>query len=127
MDTAYVDTSAPVAVAFAQQRGVEISQRLSGFDRLVSSNLLEAETRSAYAREGRAFEPDVLDRIEWVYPTRPLTQEFAAVLSAGYLRGADLWHVAVALYAFPGRIGETAFLTLDRRQRAVAAALGFQT
>ena len=127
MDTAYADSSALVAIAFNQARGVEIFQRLTGFDRLVSSNLLEAEVRSAYAREGRGFEPDVLDRIEWVYPIRPLTPDFATVLATGYLRGADLWHVAVALYTFAGRIDEVTFLTLDHRQRTVAAVLGFRT
>ena len=47
-------------------------------------------------------------------------------MDAGYLRGADLWHVAAALFVAhePGSI---AFLTLDRRQRAVADTLGFPT
>ncbi len=56
MDTAYLDTSALVAVAFNQRGGPEMSRRMSGFDRLVSSNLLEAEVRAAYAREGRTFD-----------------------------------------------------------------------
>lgn len=59
-------------------------------------------------------------------PDRPLSSEITAVLEAGYLRGADLWHVAVALYhAEDPR--EVTFVTLDNRQRAVAAALGFRT
>ena len=48
-----------------------------------------------------------------------------AVLASGYLRGADLWHVAAALYSFPDPRTAT-FLTLDNRQREVAEALGFQ-
>ena len=31
-------------------------------------------------------------------PDRPLTHECTKALTAGYLRGADLWHVACALY-----------------------------
>lgn len=61
----------------------------------------------------------------WRTPFRPLTEEIETVLKAGYLRGADLWHVANALYAFPGA-AEVGFFTLDERQRAVAAELGFQ-
>ena len=41
------------------------------------------------------------------------------------LRGADLWHVATALYIFD-EPSEVTFLTLDRRQGEVAGALGFQ-
>ncbi len=57
-------------------------------------------------------------------PDRSLAPEFAVVLEAGYLRGSDLWHVATALYVSPDP-QEISFLTLDRRQQAVAGALGF--
>jgi hypothetical protein len=36
------------------------------------------------------------------------------VLAAGYLRGADLWHMAGALYA-AGDSGEMRFVKLDYR------------
>ena len=63
--------------------------------------------------------------MEWIHPNRPLTLEIDATLTVGYLRGADLWHLAVALFTFPDPT-EITFLTLDIRQRAVASALGFQ-
>ena len=126
MPTAYVDTSALVAVAFGDPNGIGVSRRLDQFQWLVSSNFLEAEIRSAFMRESMAFEQSVLFGVEWVYPDRPLTHEFGAVLEAGYLRGADLWHVATALYLVQDP-GEITFLTLDARQQAVAAALEFQT
>ena len=44
----------------------------------------------------------------------------------GYVRGADLWHLACALYVAASP-GELTFLTLDERQRTVAKALGFKT
>ena len=47
-----------------------------------------------------------------------------SALRAGNLRGADLWHIATALYAAP-EPAAIAFVTLDRRQASVAAALGF--
>lgn len=67
----------------------------------------------------------MLGRIEWVFPDRALTQEMERVLAAGRLRGADLWHVAHALYLAP-EPGTMTFLTGDRRQREVAAAVGFR-
>ena len=42
----------------------------------------------------------------------------------GYLRGADLWHVATALYVSP-EAGSLSFATLDTRQSAFAEKLGF--
>lgn len=67
----------------------------------------------------------LLARIGWILTHRPLSPEMEAALRAGNLRGADLWHVASALYAAP-EPGAIAFCTLDRRQAKVAAALGFQ-
>jgi hypothetical protein len=55
-----------------------------------------------------------------------LTQEISRVLVAGYLRGADVWHVACALHMSQDP-GEVTFLTLDRPQRTVARRLGFRT
>ena len=125
MRNAYADTSAIVAVAFNEPRAGETRRRLSEFESLVSSNLLEAEVRVAFARENLVFVRSVILGIDWIHPTRPLADEFVKGLGVRYLRGADLWHVAVALYAFPDP-GEISFLTLDNQQRAAAAGLGFQ-
>lgn len=122
---AYVDSSVLLSIAFDEPTAPEMAQRLADFPQLVSSNLLEAEVRSGLAREGGALEPPpLLSRIEWVLPTRPLGPEISDALRAGYLRGADLWHIATALYAARSVPG-LAFVTLDRRQGGVAAALGF--
>ena len=126
MPEAYVDTSALAAIGFNEPGSFALRQRLDGFSRLRASPLLEAELRSVYARENLAFDTRLLNRITWIFPVRNLSREIEAVLQAGYLRGADLWHLAVALYA-AGDPREMAFVTLDARQRAVAAALGFQT
>ena len=125
MSIAYVDTSALVAIAFDEPGGTQARERLDNFSRLLSANLLEAELRATFARERLEFDAEVLSRIEWVLPDRPLTDELARGLEAGYLRGADLWHIATALYVTP-TAEEIGFITLDGPQRRVASTLGFQ-
>ncbi len=124
MTVAYVDTSVLVAVAFSEERSTVLTTRLSGFSRLVASNLVEAELRAVFAREQCSFSQDVLAGIEWILPDRRLSSEISTVLGAGYVRGADLWHLATALYA-AGAPGDLAFMTCDDRQGRLAAALGF--
>ena len=125
MSVAYVDTSALVTIAFDEQGATALAAGLTGFARLVSSNLLEAELRAACHREGRAVPDHLLARIDWVLTHRPLSLEMEDALRAGHLRGADLWHIATALYVAP-EPSSIAFVTLDQRQAEVAAALGFQ-
>ena len=125
MSIAYVDSSAIVGIAFQDSGCTSMERCLGRFSNLWSSNLLEAEVRAAYGRERKAFDVRVLSGVRWVLPDRPLTTEIASILQAGYLRGADLWHIATALYAAP-EPGDISFVTLDDRQRAVAATLGFR-
>jgi len=122
---AYVDSSCLVAIAFGEPGYEEVLKRLNLCERLFSSNLLEAELRAALAREGEGDrEGDLLSGITWIYPNRQLTAEYRRILNAGTLKGADLWHVACALFLSP-EPKELAFLTLDRSQKTVARALGF--
>ncbi len=124
MSIAYVDTSVLTAIAFDEPGAATCAQELDAFARLISSNLLEAELRAAFAREDLRFPERAVAGIEWILPDRTLAPEFTAVLDTGHLRGADLWHVAMALYVSPVA-GSLAFATLDSRQSAVAEALGF--
>ena len=78
-----------------------------------------------FAREHVVFQEHVLAGIDWILPDRPLTEELTSVLEAGYLRGADLWHLATALYISP-QPGALSVATLDVRQASVAALLGFR-
>jgi uncharacterized protein with PIN domain len=122
----YVDTSCLVAIAFGEKGSTRVARRLEGFDVILSSNLLEAELRSAMHREGVGVEDaKLLGGISWVHPDRALTEEMRRVLDASYVRGADLWHLAVALYLDPSA-AEVAFLTLDERQQSAASLLGFR-
>lgn len=121
---AYVDTSCLVAIAFGEPGAEELAAELESFARLLSSNLLEAELRAAFAREGVEGGDRLLTWIDWVLPDRPLTTEVGRVLRAGYARGADAWHLASALYVAEDPT-DLPFFTLDARQAELAGALGF--
>lgn len=125
MSVAYVDTSCVIAIAFGERGAKALARRLAGFDELVSANLLEAELRAAFVREGIDTKLGAVPAISWVVPDRPLSREITRVLEAGYVRGADCWHLAAALYLAEDP-ATLPFLTLDERQREVADALGFQ-
>lgn len=124
MTTAYVDSSVVVGIAFGERAGVGLVRRLRTFERVVSAPLLEAEVLAALRREARVLDEGWLAAITWIHPDRNLRPEIDLVLEAGYTRGADCWHLATALWLAPDP-AELVFLTLDRRQRELAAALGF--
>jgi predicted nucleic acid-binding protein len=122
---AYVDSSCWVAIALAEPAGEPVVTRLKSFDRLFASNLLEAELRSALFREQVEDSAEkLLSWLSWIHPDRPLTPELDKVLAKGYVRGADLWHLACALY-LRAQVGDLGFLSLDTRQAEVAGQLGF--
>jgi predicted nucleic acid-binding protein len=125
VSAAYIDTSALVAIAFGEPGAEALAERLEGCEALYASNLLEAELRAVFEREGVRFEAELLTWVDWVLPDRPLTREIGHAQSAGSLRGADLFHLACALYLAPDP-GELAFVTLDAQQGKAAAALGFR-
>lgn len=126
MPAAYIDSSCLVALAFGEPGARKIARVARAFDRLVASNVLEAEVRAALARERTAVPPWLFRGISWVHPNRALNHEFERAVAHGHLRGADLWHVACALF-IDSAAQELAFISLDVRQRRVASALGFST
>jgi len=127
LTAAYVDSSCLVAVLLGEPTGVRVGRMLASYERLFASNVLEAEVCSAARREGVTLvRPGVFQDLLWVLPARSLAAEIDLALGAGYLRGADLWHVACALYVWAD-VPELEFLTLDGPQRAVATTLGFST
>lgn len=126
MRVAYVDTSCLVAIAFQEPGWEEWPGRLESYDVLVTANLAEAEFRAALHREGVEGGEGILHALGWLLPDRPLGVEMERVLRVGYLRGADLWHLACALFLADDP-REVDFLTLDDGQAEVARALGFGT
>lgn len=126
MAVAYLDSSCVVAVALGEVSATRVDALLRRFERLISSNLLEADVRAALTRERATVPPTMFAAIDWVLPKRTLSPELERVVEAGSLRGADSWHVACALYLDPSA-SEVEFVTLDLPQRRVASALGFAT
>ena len=124
MKRAFVDSSVLLAIAFTEPGADAVRARLAAFDAIVASPLAEAEVRSAGRRESRTVSNDLFDSVEWVHPDRALSREIAQVLRTGYVRGADCWHLAAALFCAPDP-ASLVFYTLDTRQRDVAMALGF--
>jgi predicted nucleic acid-binding protein len=123
---AYVDSSCLVAVLLGEPSGARMGQILGRYEQLFASGFLEAEVASTARRERVRLRPGLFQDLLWVLPNRSLGAEIEMALDAGYLRGADLWHVATALYV-RADIPELEFLTLDAAQRGVANALGFPT
>lgn len=122
---AYIDTSFLIAIVLGEDQGKRCFEQLEKAERIYSSNLLEAELRATLAREQVEANHEVLMApIRWVIPNAPLSEEIGSVLEKGYVRGADLWHLATALMLSP-IASEIRFLTLDKRQRETAARLGF--
>ena len=115
-----------VALALGEPGAQAMARRIRGFDTLVAANLVEAEVRSALSREGVRPDRNPVAGLRWILPDRPLSAEIATVTAEGHVRGADLWHLACALFV-TDTPGELTFLTLDERQRTVAKALGFKT
>ena len=125
MNPAYVDSSCLVAIALEQPAYARVAKALSASPRLLASNLLEAELRSALVREAVTLDPtQLLETIDWLLPERQLSPELERVLATGHLRGADAFHLAHALWLAPDAEGLD-FLTLDRAQRVSARQLGF--
>ena len=125
MKAAYLDSSFFLGIAFSEAIAGSLERKLAIFDRLHTSNLLDAEVRSAFAREGLDEPEDALfESVIWTLPDRPLTPEFRRILAHGHQKGADLWHLACALYLSPDPRG-ISFLTLDSRQKRAASRLGF--
>jgi predicted nucleic acid-binding protein len=129
VSTAYLDTSFLLAIILEEPGAPRSRRLLAGYDRVISSDLLLAEALAAVTRErvGETVLAPVMESLALVLPTRSLASECRTALSHGYLRGADLWHVACALFFAGPRRGDLAFLSRDTTQRSIAKALGFPT
>jgi predicted nucleic acid-binding protein len=129
MRAAYLDTSFLLAILFDEPGATGLRRALGRSGRVFSSDLLTAETLSAAVREGLDVRAvmTALEAITLVLPSRSLDREMQEALGHGYLRGADVWHVACALFVADTARSELAFLSRDTAQRLVARRLGFRT
>jgi len=125
---AYLDTSFLLAILFDEPGAAGLRRTLGRYERVFSSDLLTAETLSTAVRErlevGAVM--TALETVALVLPHRSLDREMQEVLAQGYLRGADVWHVACALFLADAARAELAFLSRDAAQRRVARRLGFR-
>jgi PIN domain nuclease of toxin-antitoxin system len=127
MRLAYVDTSALLAVLFEEAEAPSVVSALAASEVLYAANLVEAELRSVLHRErfDLAELASLLTTIQWLFPVRSLRSEFDQILACGYLRGADLWHLACALY-LRENLAAPVLISCDQRQRDVARKLGLE-
>ncbi len=123
MSIAYVDSSVLVGLGFGEAAARREAKRMLKFSRVVTGSLAEAEFESAISREATPLQVDPFVGVSLVTVGTSLRDEIRLVLEAGYVRGADCWHLAAATYLAPKR--DLTFLTLDKAQRAVAKSLGF--
>ncbi len=127
MKYAYIDTSWLIRVNLEDPNG-KLRKKLATYDHLFSSELLVAELQSCAKREN--LKPDVIAEqlalVTVLIPDRSIRPEIETVIRAGYVRGADLWHLACACYLAPKR-EDLRFLTADQRQQDVAKILGFRS
>lgn len=68
---------------------------------------------------------EALQAVSLIFPERSLQKECLTVLKGGYCRGADLWHVANALYIDP-QASHFVFVSADQRQGEIARLTGFR-
>jgi len=126
---AYLDSSFLLTIAFGEGEAAALRRIVGRYRRLLSSDLIVAECLAVAQRE--SIDPDAmlgaLRAIDLVLPSRSLAPEMREALDEGRLRGADLWHVACALFVAAGTRSEIAFLSRDQPQRRVAKRLGFPT
>lgn len=127
MKAVYVDSSVVVAILLQEGNRAKLIQVLNNAEEVVSSFFSEAEVYSVVKREGLDFDKTktLLQSLTLVQSDGSLEKEILEALKAGYVRGADLHHLATALYLDPGK-KQLRFFTLDENQKKVAKAAGLE-
>ena len=128
----YLDPTALIPIVFEEDPvGVTTQERLNHFPVLVSSNLLEAELRGRFEREGQLFDLDWLSGIEWVQPRGSLGSEMDRIQAFASLSPIRMWHLDNAVYfadrlSLTNRRADLAFITLNEQQETAARDLGLR-
>ncbi len=124
---AYLDTSAAVALLFGEPQARALERKLKSLDELLSSGLFVAELLASLSREGRSLADadPMLDAVSLIFVDGSLASECREALGQGHVRGADLWHLATALYIGGREREQLLFISLDERQKSRAKQLGF--
>ena len=122
-EVAYVDSSALVKLALAEEESEAMLRAFASWPRRVTSRLAVVEVLRAVRRENPAREPiavDVLARVMLAAVSDAVLVE-AARLNPAQLRSLDAVHLATALRL---RSAIVAFVSYDRSQLEAAEALG---
>jgi predicted nucleic acid-binding protein len=135
----YLDTSCFVKLYLLEAGSEEVKRAVESADEVATSQVAEAEVRSAIARRKREGS---LTAAEFAKIKRAFRSDWAAFLhvqltdglsaSAGNLaeshglRGFDAIHLASALSVVDGGDGETWFFSADTRLNAAARREGFK-
>jgi hypothetical protein len=104
---AYADTSYLLAITFGEPGSSRLACRLAQFDVLLSSNLLEAEFKSALSREG--VEGETGDRHPDTWLSRELRMNISTrihwirVLVGGFLAEASVFAVVIPVFMISGQ------------------------
>lgn len=124
---AYLDTSVLVALMLEERLRESVLEVLSRFRKPVSHHLAEAELLSVCSREQVSIDTGLtaISRVEIVYPRAQLSEQFQEILTRGYVREADLLHLGCALWLAGKTLEHLGFLSLDKKQSAIATKLGF--
>jgi hypothetical protein len=118
-----------VAIVLGEPEAPRLQRILAAQDRILTSDLSVAEALAAAMREGVDVDllRPALSSVTLILPSRSLEEEMRWALEFGRLRGADLWHVACALFVAGSVRSDLTFLSRDAAQRTVARRLGFPT
>lgn len=123
----YVDTSVILSKLFGEP--VKFDWEKLKNRTIFSCSLIYYETISACARENLDLEDanSLLNSIDIISPNSILRKETEKILSVGFLKGADLKHVATAVWLSKGEPKNLHFLSFDKQQSLVAKKLGFKS
>jgi predicted nucleic acid-binding protein len=122
----YIDASAAVKLIVAEAESIVLRRFVDDLEPpslLLSSALLETETRRAAARTGveQAVVSDLMAQIAMVYPERPDFVD-AGLLPVAGLRSLDALHLVTAL-----RAEANAMIAYDHRLLGGCRAVGIAT
>lgn len=125
MSWAYIDSSVLIATLLEDHPKPQLDKFWGSAEWFISSYLLQAEVFSAVKREKADMQLAALEikKIGFVR-TDSLAEELMEIFKAGYVRGADAFHLATALW-IRGKHKDLKFITLDEKQKEIARYLDF--
>jgi len=128
MKVNYIDSSVLVAILLNEPSSEMARLTLAKESIIQSSSLIESEIISVCKREKVEFQlaDSLLDSIDIVSPPSSIRPYIKDIIEYGYVRGADLQHLACALYLCGNTPKYITFWSFDVNQSRVAKKVGFR-